>query len=268
MGGGAGGGGLPEPAAGAGGGGGGGRGGEKREARRAARRRLERALAGAEGERVGAAEAGAGAAALLGSGLWTRARAVGMYADSPRLREFPTSALLAEALAAGKRVYYPRVEGERMRLLQVFGEGCLRETPPYGLREPPLGRGADGSGSPREDCLSDASGGLDLLLVPGMAFDRSGRRLGRGGGFYDRFIEECVAGARSAGRDRPLLVGLCYSAQVSAEPVVTDPHDAKVDVVLAGRECWAREDLPGQHLDGLPLGGGAGGQRDEGYRAE
>ena len=214
--------------------------------------------AAAHDERAAAAEAAAGAAALVGCGLWARARSVGLYADSPRLREFPTASLLAEALAAGKRAYYPRVEGERMRLLQVFSDGCLQETPPYGLREPPPGRGPGGSGSPREDCLSNASEGLDLLLVPGMAFDRSGRRLGRGGGFYDRFIEECVAAAHSAGRDRPLLVGLCYSAQVSAEPVVTDPHDAWVDIVLSGRECWARHDLPREYLDGLPLRSGAG----------
>ena len=207
-------------------------------------------LEGPGGERAAREEAAAGTAALLRSGLWNRARVVGLYADSPRLLEFPTSALLAEALSAGKRVYYPRVEGERMQMLRVLSESCLMEVPPYGLREPcPEHCGADPPGNLR----AEEAGGLDLLLVPGMAFDRNGQRLGRGGGFYDRFIAECAAEARESGRDRPLLVGLCYSAQVSTR-VPIDTHDARVDIVLTGTGCFVREDLPAEHLEGLPLG--------------
>lgn len=60
---------------------------------------------------------------------------------------------------------------------------------------------------------------LTVVLVPGMAFDTAGRRLGRGGGFYDRFLTRLPAGVHS--------VGVGFPCQL-VPAVPTDPHDAKV----------------------------------------
>lgn len=74
---------------------------------------------------------------------------------------------------------------------------------------------------------------LDLVLVPGLAFDLAGRRLGRGGGFYDRFLAELPAATT--------LVGVCFEAQL-VDRVPTDPHDARVRMLITesgARTCRA-----------------------------
>lgn len=70
---------------------------------------------------------------------------------------------------------------------------------------------------------------LDVILLPGLAFDRAGNRLGRGAGFYDRFI----SALHEAGH-RPTLIGVCYHAQV-VDSVPTEPHDHRVDRVITER---------------------------------
>lgn len=65
----------------------------------------------------------------------------------------------------------------------------------------------------------------NLVLVPGLAFDLAGNRLGRGGGFYDRFLE-------TLSLPRPTLCGVCFSCQIA--PVVPcESHDARVDFLLS-----------------------------------
>ena len=66
-------------------------------------------------------------------------------------------------------------------------------------------------------------GDLQLVLVPGMAFDRSGRRLGRGGGFYDRFLARLAPGT--------LKIGFCFRCQV-LEEIPTSDHDRLVDAIV------------------------------------
>jgi 5-formyltetrahydrofolate cyclo-ligase len=68
---------------------------------------------------------------------------------------------------------------------------------------------------------------LDVVLVPGLAFTRDGRRLGQGGGFYDRFLDTVGASCVAA--------GVCFSAQL-VEDVPCDAHDRHVDVVITEDE--------------------------------
>ncbi|MEL7472037.1 MAG: 5-formyltetrahydrofolate cyclo-ligase [Planctomycetota bacterium] len=63
---------------------------------------------------------------------------------------------------------------------------------------------------------------LDAIIVPGVAFDTSGRRLGRGRGFYDRFLPRCK---------RAEQIGVCFEAQIVPE-IPTEDHDAPVDAVV------------------------------------
>ena len=72
------------------------------------------------------------------------------------------------------------------------------------------------------------SGGLDLILVPGLAFTRSGQRLGRGKGYYDRYLHRY----RQLPGMRPLTtVALAFKQQVF-DSIPTSEHDVVVDVVL------------------------------------
>ena len=65
---------------------------------------------------------------------------------------------------------------------------------------------------------------IDVVLVPGMAFDGDGNRLGRGKGYYDRFLKTLAA-------PRPQLIGVCFDFQ-KVDVVPTEPTDVKVDVVV------------------------------------
>ena len=73
---------------------------------------------------------------------------------------------------------------------------------------------------------------LDLILVPGVAFDRSGNRCGRGRGFYDRFLAKLQQKTESGTIPRmPTLAGLCLQEQL-VEQVPTDENDFVLDYVV------------------------------------
>ena len=66
---------------------------------------------------------------------------------------------------------------------------------------------------------------IDIFLVPGLAFDREGHRLGRGGGFYDRFLAQSKA----------LKIGLAHHFQISNSPLPLESHDISMDVVVTDK---------------------------------
>ena len=84
----------------------------------------------------------------------------------------------------------------------------------FGVREPAAG------------CAEIPLERFDLVLVPGMAFDMVGNRLGRGRGFYDRLLQSASG----------VKCGVCYDLQL-LEKIPTEPHDAKVDFVLTPGKC-------------------------------
>jgi len=67
---------------------------------------------------------------------------------------------------------------------------------------------------------------IDVILVPGLAFDRAGNRLGRGGGYYDRLLE-CARAAAPV-----TAVGICFEWQLQKDvPIAT--HDQQLDLVVS-----------------------------------
>jgi len=127
--------------------------------------------------------------------------------------ELDTAPLVAAILAAGKVLYVPRLDTSdsfhpRMDMLRVYDQPDLDSFPSglWGIREPSYER----EGRRRSNAL-DADQQLDLILVPGVAFDTSMGRLGHGKGYYDSFITEYIA---KTARSRPFLVALALREQV------------------------------------------------------
>lgn len=167
---------------------------------------------------------------LLEQPLFRQAISIALYA--PIRNEVDTTLLFDAARAAGKSVQYPLVCGDRL----TFHEIATREqlaAGSFGIPEPcPVG---DVSGAPL----------ADLLVVPGVAFDLRGHRIGFGKGYYDRYL---------AGLQRlPLLVGFCHDFQL-IEAVPSEGHDIRMDCVVTDRRVvtvvTGRLARPDDHISG------------------
>ena len=131
-----------------------------------------------------------------------------VYGYLPYNQEVRTVPLLEKALADGKRVAVPKVYGDEMRFIYITDLTQV-EKGYAGIPEPV----ADGP-------VADDK--TALVLMPGLAFDPKGHRIGYGGGYYDKFL--------AAEPDHP-TVALCYDFQMLPE-LKTDDYDIPVDLVL------------------------------------
>ncbi|XP_010243806.1 PREDICTED: 5-formyltetrahydrofolate cyclo-ligase, mitochondrial isoform X2 [Nelumbo nucifera] len=130
-----------------------------------------------------------------------------------------------------KKLYVPRVEdrNSHMRMLHISTIDDLIPNSMNILEPAPV----DGDGIQREDVVQ-AGDPVDLFLLPGLAFDRSGRRLGRGGGYYDLLLKKYQELATEQKWKQPLLVGLSYSVQIMDEGVIpVTPNDVPVDALVS-----------------------------------
>lgn len=126
------------------------------------------------------------------------------------LSDEPTSQeALQRWIAGGRRVVVPRVEGDEMQFYDYLPEGVVRGA--FGIDEPT---------AEARLCLPSE---IDLVVVPGVAFTREGMRLGRGRGYYDKYLAQ---------RDfRAYTVGVGYAHQLT-EKLPTEPHDRRLDEVV------------------------------------
>jgi 5-formyltetrahydrofolate cyclo-ligase len=137
-------------------------------------------------------------------------RVVALYA--PKGSEVDTRAIDENLRARGARVLYPRIVDDQRVLAfhEVAPEKLVASR--YGLREP------------RADWRNQAGlVEIDAFVVPGLAFDRSGGRLGFGRGHYDATLAAAPAGA--------LRIGLAFEAQLIDE-VMREPHDVALHVIV------------------------------------
>ena len=129
--------------------------------------------------------------------------------------EVATDRLLAAALERGQSVFAPRVEGPRLCFLRVLPDTrWVRSV--LGVIEPEAGEPLD---------FSELARGSSVIVVPGLAFDESGGRLGRGGGHYDRFLRA----ARAAGRVE--AISAAFDVQIVSD-VPRAAHDEPVDLIV------------------------------------
>lgn len=131
-----------------------------------------------------------------------------LYGYMPYNQEVRTVPILEQALRDGKQVAVPKVYGDEMRFIYVTDLTAMEKSD-FGIPEP----------------IADTPVGDDphaLVMMPGLAFDKEGHRIGYGGGFYDKFLE--------AEPEHP-TVALCYDFQMFPY-LQTQEHDIPVDAVL------------------------------------
>ena len=146
------------------------------------------------------------AEAFLTSDAYKNAKTI--YGYLPYNQEVRTVPMLEQALRDGKRVAVPKCYGDEMRF--IFLEDLTKVEKGYANIPEPI---EDGPIADDETAL---------VLMPGLAFDPQGHRIGYGGGFYDKFL--------SAEPNHPTLA-LCYEFQMLPH-LETEAHDIPVDYVL------------------------------------
>lgn len=135
-------------------------------------------------------------------------QASAIYGYLPYNQEVRTVPILEQALLDGKKVAIPKVYGDTMRF--IYMEDLSRVGEGYSGIPEPL---TDGPVAEDKDAL---------VLMPGLAFDKHGNRMGYGGGFYDKFLAQ---------EPEHPTVALCYDFQM-VEDIPCEDYDIPVDKVL------------------------------------
>lgn len=155
---------------------------------------------------------------LLALNEYHQSECIALYA--PVRNETDTAEILVHAFKAGKRVLYPAVCGEHMVFRLVEGLHSLQQ-------------GAFGILEPCAVGIDHQADEADLIVVPGVAFDLSGHRIGYGKGFYDRFLQHPGLKAH--------LVGLCHDFQLLADLIPGEQHDIPMEIVVSDRRVIRME---------------------------
>jgi 5-formyltetrahydrofolate cyclo-ligase len=145
---------------------------------------------------------------VLALASWQEAGTMLLYYPLPD--EVDVRPLITVAFESGKRVLLPVVKGEDLELRLYEGEDSLRKGA-FGIMEPT-----------GETFAEENYDEIQLALVPGMAFDKAGHRLGRGKGYYDRLLPKLK---------KAKLTGVCFHFQLVDE-VPAEPHDISVAEIL------------------------------------
>ena len=172
---------------------------------------IERRRALSEDERQSAAQ-NVGAL-FAGFSPFKKCRSFGAYLSHDN--EIPSRHLIRHALAWNAACAIPAWDAEaKAYQLCAFHAQTKLVKGRHGIREP-------------ENRVPVDVAGIRLLLIPGVAFDTSGNRVGHGKGYYDALLARASPNA--------LKVGVCYDWQITPEPIPAEPHDVPVDFILTDR---------------------------------
>lgn len=146
---------------------------------------------------------------LLQFKLFTDSNKILFY--HPKGKEVDLRELISFSLKENKKVFLPKTNrGDfSMKVQQIRDLNSELELGEYGIKEP------------KANCPEFPKEKLDLVLVPGVAFDCSGNRLGQGRGYYDQFLKDLTA----------IKVGIGYEFQI-VKAIEAQKHDVPVDYII------------------------------------
>lgn len=166
--------------------------------------------------------------AVIQSEIFSKVKCV--FGFMPMKDEVDVLPILRTALQQDKKVLIPKIiDGTNEMEFYFLTDEPNRQTESnrWGIAEPK----AELERLVMEEFLTKVKGNEILVLVPGLAFGKDNSRLGRGKGFYDRFLSELKKKTAAQGNVKPWICGICYGAQI-VESVPTKENDVKMDVVL------------------------------------
>ncbi|WWC57491.1 5-formyltetrahydrofolate cyclo-ligase [Kwoniella dejecticola CBS 10117] len=190
---------------------------------------------------------------LLDQPFFKEAKSVGCYL-SMKHGELRTTGIVDHILKRGSTLYTPFIppppsrnpeaqpssSSQDMKMLRLYSPADLERCPldKWGILDPGETRNDKDGSEKREDVMNRSSPPLDVILVPGVAFDEDCNRLGRGKAYYDRFLL-----LYTTTRPSPLLVALALSPQIleKGEKVPTTEHDFRLDGVISPEGIVWRE---------------------------
>jgi 5-formyltetrahydrofolate cyclo-ligase len=158
---------------------------------------------------------------ISGMESYRQARTILLYASFGS--EVDTRNLIADCLSKNVRTVLPRVDKKEGKLVlyRILNGSELRPGQ-FGIPEPV-----------EDNVRLVEPADIDLALIPGVAFDRTGARIGYGKGFYDRLLAGCTAPT----------AGVCFSVQLS-ERIPCEPHDRRVQIIVTEKgviDCHGHE---------------------------
>ena len=170
---------------------------------------------------------------IMNHDTWKRSSNVLLY--SPLTGEPDLGALVDETMESERKFFFPRIEGNDIALYrQMPGSRWVKG--PFGLNEPD-------PNSWEQAAVAE----IHMVLVPGLAFDRGGGRLGRGKGFYDRLLGHP---SLDAPNDSSIIkVGVAWSWQL-LESIPMENHDVRMDYLVTEETFLStKAEQPGSGLD-------------------
>ncbi|XP_011869083.1 PREDICTED: 5-formyltetrahydrofolate cyclo-ligase [Vollenhovia emeryi] len=162
--------------------------------------------------------------------VFEKLRLLKQYQDSKRISlylstkdEIDTLPILKHTFDTGKEVFVPQYRGKTMEMVKLRSMEDYETLPltKWNIKQP-------STAECRENALE--KDGLDLIILPGVAFTINGKRLGHGMGYYDKYLKRCFQ-KQSV---KPYLVAVGFKEQIQ-EDVPVNEDDVPVDIVFTGQ---------------------------------
>ncbi|XP_043488235.1 5-formyltetrahydrofolate cyclo-ligase [Polistes fuscatus] len=159
--------------------------------------------------------------------VFEKLKALPQYQNSKRISiylstkdEIDTTLILKDIFKTGKDVFVPRYSGNTMEMVKLLSMDDYDKLPltKWNIKQPDFSEA-------RENSFQ--SGGLDLILIPGVAFTYNGKRLGHGKGYYDKFLNYTFEKQQR----KPHLIAIAFNEQIK-DDIPTTESDVLIDLVV------------------------------------
>lgn len=147
---------------------------------------------------------------FINSDLYKKAKDIFIYVSFGS--EVNTHEIIKKAIIDKKNIYVPKIDMKKKEMIAVKIHSLIElSVNNYGILEP--------INVDKDKIAND----FDIIVIPGVAFDENGNRIGYGGGYYDKYLEKNIFKAKK--------VALAYEEQI-LERIESDFHDIKVDFII------------------------------------